>query len=972
MLFLNPWMLLGLLAVSVPIILHLLNRRRSRDIKWGAMIFLRSTMTSRRRSLLLEDVLLLVCRCLAIAFGALAIARPFLPAGAGIAWAAALPVAIVAFALLASAAALSSNAGLRRRIVACGVALAVAAGAMVALERWIDLRRLGGTDDRDIAIVIDGSSSMQMEFDGKSNFQRAIDDAHALVQGAPRGTAFSLIIAGSVPSTDVPIPTTDRRSILRALNEARPALGMMRPLDALAVASAWLVQGGNGQKQIVMIGDGQAVGWDTDSPEAWGSLEDAFKRLPSRPQVLWRRLTMPDAIRNACVSAITLSRDIIGTDRPVRICVDVSNCGTESITPRLVSLSIEGHDYSDKSIGQIAPGATRSVTFAHTFEKPGAALMTAAIDAADELPGDDSLSRVVHVLDKLRVLVLDGESNASVLERPSSFVALALRPDSDTLEGSTDNPAKAGVSGGEAKGEDDSRPRLLVDPQVAPALEADSLGALDDFAAVVMADVPRLSPKSAEAIAAYVSRGGGLIVLNGRRADKEFYNGWTLSDGRVLPLALDEQCPLPATSTNAVETASNANRVDEHRTLDMAHATHPALLALGQATDIDGVPLERWWRLGAADALASVGARLSDGAPFIAEKRLGAGVVLQLPISFEPADSVMVTRRAFVPMVHELVHYAARPVSVDLNIAPSRNPTIPLSTAFGGSAFHGLFARIYDSHQGTVPVVQRIDKEISFNWGGEGPAAGVTGDNFKIVWTGRLRAPATRRYSIFGQADDRISVWLDDRQILANGGQVDVDLEAGREYKIKVEFLEFGGGASASLRWRAQDIQMQTIPASALTPGLDDSEAAECPVEIRDADGKLLKARCAIASNGASIKVLGVLRPGVCTVRFPVDASMAFSASGDGTFPLNVASDPRESRIEPLTQPEIDFIQAHVDFRVAASVDDLLSALRGASFGREMWRPLAALLLLFLVAEPFITRWVAIRRHSGEDLSVEF
>ena len=970
MLFLDPWMLLGLLAVSVPVILHLLNRRRSRDIKWGAMIFLRSTMASRRRSLLLEDVLLLVCRCLAIAFGALALARPFLPSGSGIAWAAALPVAIVALALLASAAALSSNPGLRRRVVACGLALAAAAGAMVAAERWIDLRRLGGADDRDIAIVIDGSSSMTMEFDGKSNFQRAIDDAHALVQGAPRGTAFSLIVAGSVSSTDVPVPTTDRRRILRALNEARPALGMLRPLDALAVAAASLAQGSNGQKQIVMIGDGQAVGWDTDSPEAWKSLEDAFGRLPSRPQVLWRRLAMPDSIRNACVSAITLSRDIIGTDRPVRIGVDIANHGTESITPRLVTLSVEGRDYTDKSMGQIAPGATRTVTFTHTFGKPGAALVTARIDAADELPGDDSLSRVVHVLDRLRVLVLDGESNVAVLERPGSFVALALRPDAGTLDDAAGDAQDGSAAGNAANADGSADQRLLVDPQVVPALEADSLGSLDDYAAIVMADVPRLSPRAAETVASYVARGGGLIVLNGRRADKDFYNGWSISSGRVLPLELVGQFPLSDDSTNNVVSAQGGKGADVQRTLDIAHATHPALLALGQATDIDGVPLERWWRLGEADALATIGARLSDGAPFLAEKRLGNGIVLQLPISFEPGDSVMVTRRAFVPLAHELVHHAARPMSIDLNIAPSRNPTIPLSGSFGGASFHGLFARIYDSHRATEPFVRRIDRTIDFNWGGGPPAPGVPYDYFKIVWTGILRAPATRRYSFFAQADDSINVWLGDSRLIERGGQKDIDLEAGRDYKIKVEYFEFAGGASVSLRWGGNGIPVQTIPATAFTPAMDD--LAECPVEIRDPHGRPLKGRLVFTSDGASLKVQGVLRPGVHTVKLQADAALPSAEMGDGSFPLNVAPDPRESRIEPLTQTEVDFIGAHVDFRAAASVDDLLSALRGASFGREMWRPLAALLLLFLVAEPFIARWISIRRRSGEEIGVEF
>ena len=36
--FANAWMLVGLAAVAVPIILHLLNRRRAKDVDWGAML----------------------------------------------------------------------------------------------------------------------------------------------------------------------------------------------------------------------------------------------------------------------------------------------------------------------------------------------------------------------------------------------------------------------------------------------------------------------------------------------------------------------------------------------------------------------------------------------------------------------------------------------------------------------------------------------------------------------------------------------------------------------------------------------------------------------------------------------------------------------------------------------------------------------------------------------------------------------
>ena len=49
---LNPWMLIGLAALAVPVIIHLLNRRRYDVVDWGAMQFLQISNVTRRRIML--------------------------------------------------------------------------------------------------------------------------------------------------------------------------------------------------------------------------------------------------------------------------------------------------------------------------------------------------------------------------------------------------------------------------------------------------------------------------------------------------------------------------------------------------------------------------------------------------------------------------------------------------------------------------------------------------------------------------------------------------------------------------------------------------------------------------------------------------------------------------------------------------------------------------------------------------------
>ena len=76
---LNPGFLFaGAAAVAAPIIIHLLNRRRFKKINWAAMDFLLEAQRLNRRRVKLEEIILLLLRCLAMILIGLMIARPSL------------------------------------------------------------------------------------------------------------------------------------------------------------------------------------------------------------------------------------------------------------------------------------------------------------------------------------------------------------------------------------------------------------------------------------------------------------------------------------------------------------------------------------------------------------------------------------------------------------------------------------------------------------------------------------------------------------------------------------------------------------------------------------------------------------------------------------------------------------------------------------------------------------------------------
>src|SRR3989304_6972183 len=78
MTFLNPAILFGLLAASIPIIIHLLNLRKLKKIEFSTLQFLKELQKNKIRKIKLKQWLLLVLRVLIILCIVTAFARPTL------------------------------------------------------------------------------------------------------------------------------------------------------------------------------------------------------------------------------------------------------------------------------------------------------------------------------------------------------------------------------------------------------------------------------------------------------------------------------------------------------------------------------------------------------------------------------------------------------------------------------------------------------------------------------------------------------------------------------------------------------------------------------------------------------------------------------------------------------------------------------------------------------------------------------
>src|SRR5215472_6251432 len=74
--FLNPgYLMAGAALISLPIIIHLINRMRFKRVRWAAMEFVLKSQKRNRRRLIIEQLLLLALRCLLVLLAVLLVSR---------------------------------------------------------------------------------------------------------------------------------------------------------------------------------------------------------------------------------------------------------------------------------------------------------------------------------------------------------------------------------------------------------------------------------------------------------------------------------------------------------------------------------------------------------------------------------------------------------------------------------------------------------------------------------------------------------------------------------------------------------------------------------------------------------------------------------------------------------------------------------------------------------------------------------
>jgi beta-glucosidase len=141
---------------------------------------------------------------------------------------------------------------------------------------------------------------------------------------------------------------------------------------------------------------------------------------------------------------------------------------------------------------------------------------------------------------------------------------------------------------------------------------------------------------------------------------------------------------------------------------------------------------------------------------------------------------------------------------------------IPSSALFSpdNKKVHGLKGEYFNNKdlQGQ-PVVTRTDEQVNFDWFTNSPVPQLPTDNFSVRWTGQFVPPVSGIYQLGATSDDGVRVYVDDKLLVDDwrdrGTKTvtsPIQLEAGRHYKIRVEYYDRYASATAKLVWTPPQI----------------------------------------------------------------------------------------------------------------------------------------------------------------------
>ena len=363
--FLNPIMLGGLLAIGIPILIHLLNRRRFQKVVWAAMRFLQVSVEKNKRRMEIEDLILLALRCLLVALIALALARP---------------------------------------TVRDAVSSFLGGGKTVGV------------------VMIDNSMSMGVSDGTATRFTKAKQAAEQAIDSLPSGSAVAVWLVSDMVRDSIPEPTYDLNLARKAIREATLTDRGTDLTGALDRAVEMLRTRIGSRREIYLFTDGQRVGWR-------GLLEAKARLERAKDEVRVHMVLVNEKdTRNLSVRDLRLANGLAPVGQPLRFEIKVQNHGSQPLRDVRVTLNVDQDPASDEfTLATLGPGESKGIALFAKLRTDGIHAVHANV-GEDRLPSDNRRTLAVRALKQLKVLLVEGQGGDEANSRETFFLRHAFNP----------------------------------------------------------------------------------------------------------------------------------------------------------------------------------------------------------------------------------------------------------------------------------------------------------------------------------------------------------------------------------------------------------------------------------------------------------------------------------------------------------------------------------------------------------------
>lgn len=621
--FINPWMLIGGLAVASPILIHLLNKRRFKIVEWAAMDFLFQADKKNRRRVQLENFILLMLRCLAMLLIALLLARPFLP---------------------------SSVTSVLQQVQ--------------TLER---------------VILIDDSLSQRVLRDSSPAFNVARDNAKDLIaRFAESDETEDWLTVMLTSSPDQPLLANEplTTSTLASISQALDDLECSDKIADYTVSLTEMNRYVSGQRET----GGRVAYFFSDMRERdWvNSLDTNTESAPNKLITQISEATIGCFVidvgspndQNLAITSVR-PENVQVADKVIQFNVAVANYGTQTANQVRVLLQVDEGQPDYEVIPSIAPGQTEELAFRYVFpsHQIDAGLLlsdseskprftnyrvVAEIDrqflgeeglAADQLLEDSRYQFASRVKEGISVLLVDGDPSAAS-ERSETHYLRSLQV--------------AGTG---------------IDMEVVTAIELETVS-LSDYEVIFLCNIDEASTDRVKSLEQWVSDGGALVFMPGNRVRARTFNESFYRDGNGLsPLMLDSMTGDP----------TMAKWVNFE--IDPQIHPALRVVVESDASSLSGVDVFSWWTSKMAKELIGktiqVPLRLNDqdNSPAMVDRTFGTGNVIVFTIPGDGDWSMWPSSPTFPPVMIDLIDYLIGSSGDETEIDLAGSVSYPVDTS---------------------------------------------------------------------------------------------------------------------------------------------------------------------------------------------------------------------------------------------------------------------------------------------------